>query len=66
MPVPPVIINNTPLVALWTLDRLDLLSDLFGTVWLPTAVAPLVQQLLDQGLYFSPELVSRTLTLAGE
>jgi uncharacterized protein len=161
MPVPPVIINNTPLVALWTLDRLDLLGDLFGTVWLPTAVAteflaihhtarqqaltesdwlqtvslsdprhaltytgldqgeaevlalavehkarlvviderkgrryarrlglpltgtlgvlllakedglitavaPLVKQLLDQGLYFSPELVSRTLTLAGE
>lgn len=161
MPVPPVIINNTPLVALWTLDRLDLLGDLFGTVWLPTAVAsefraihrtarqqaltesdwlqtaslsdprhaltytgldqgeaevlalavehkarlviiderkgrrcarrlglpltgtlgvlllakedglitavaPLVKQLLDEGLYFSPELVSRTLTLAGE
>lgn len=39
MPAPPVIINNTPLVALWSLERLDLLGDLFGTVWLPTAVA---------------------------
>jgi uncharacterized protein len=161
MPAPPVIINNTPLVALWSLDRLDLLRDLFGVVWLPTAVeseflavdrvarqralvgadwlqtvsladprhaltytgldrgeaevlavavehevrlvimderkgrryahrldlpltgtlgvlllakeeglvtsvGPLIQQLLDQGLYFSPELVSRALTLAGE
>jgi predicted nucleic acid-binding protein len=31
-----------------------------------TAVAPLLQQLLDQGLYFSPELISQTLTLAQE
>jgi uncharacterized protein len=161
MPAPPVIINNTPLVALWSLERLDLLGDLFGTVWMPTAVAseflathraarqraleasnwlqtvslsdprhalsyvgldrgeaevlvlavehkarlvimderkgrryahrlglsltgtlgvlllskeeglvtavaPLIQQLLDQGLYFSPELVSHALTLANE
>jgi uncharacterized protein len=161
MPAPPVIINNTPLVGLWSLERLDLLRALFGTVWLPTAVAseflaahdaarqralaetdwlqtvslsdprhaltytgldrgeaevlalavehnarlvimderqgrryahrlglsltgtlgvlllakeeglitavaPLIQQLLDQGLYFSPELVNRALTLAGE
>lgn len=161
MPAPPVVINNTPLVALWSLDRLDLLRDLFGEVWLPTAVeaeflaldpvgrqralvdvdwlqtvsladprhaltytgldrgeaevlalavehkarlvimderkgrryarrlglsltgtigvlllakeeglitavAPLIQQLLEQGLYFSPELVSRALVLARE
>jgi uncharacterized protein len=161
MPVPPVIINNTPLVALWSLDRLDLLRHLFAVVWLPTAVesefllveraarqralvgvdwlqtvtlsdprhaltytgldrgeaevlalavehkarlvivderkgrryahrlglpltgtlgvlllakeeglitavAPLLQQLLDQGLYFSPEVISRALTLAQE
>ncbi|MFO7538648.1 MAG: hypothetical protein R6X32_11395 [Chloroflexota bacterium] len=39
MPAPPVIINNTPLVALWSLEQLDLLGDLFGAVWLPTAVA---------------------------
>lgn len=38
MPAPPVIINNTPLVALYSLDRLDLLRDLFGIVWLPSAV----------------------------
>jgi hypothetical protein len=30
MPDKPVIANNTPLVALWTLDRLDLLRELFG------------------------------------
>jgi uncharacterized protein len=39
MPAPLVIVNNTPLAALWTLEKLDLLRDLFGTVWLPTAVA---------------------------
>jgi len=161
MPAPPVIINNTPLVALYSLDRLDLLRDLFGIVWLPsaveseflavdnvarkkalldvdwlqavalsnprhaltytgldrgeaevlalavehkarlvvmderrgrryahrlglpltgtlgvlllakedgliTAVAPLLQRLLDQGLYFSPDLIHRTLALAKE
>jgi len=33
---------------------------------LVTAVGPLIQQLLDQGLYFLPELVSRALSLAGE
>jgi uncharacterized protein len=161
MPAPLVIVNNTPLAALWALEKLDLLRDLFGTVWLPTAVAaeflvvhttarrqalaeavwlqtvalsdprhaliytgldqgeaevlalaiehqarlvimderkghryarrlglsltgtlgvlllakeeglittvaPLLQELLDQGLYFSPELVSRTLRLAKE
>lgn len=38
MPVPPVVINNTPLVSLWSLGRLDLLRDLFGLVWIPTAV----------------------------
>jgi len=38
MPVPPVIVNNTPLVALWVLNRLDLLGDLYGSVWIPEAV----------------------------
>jgi predicted nucleic acid-binding protein len=33
---------------------------------LVTAAGPLIQQLLDQGLYFLPELVGRALTLAGE
>lgn len=33
---------------------------------LVTAVSPLLQQLLDEGLYFSPELISQTLTLAQE
>ena len=38
MPEGPVIANNTPLVALWTLGRLDLLRDLYGEVWIPQAV----------------------------
>ncbi len=38
MPVKPVITNNTPLVALWTLSQLALLHPLFGEVWLPPAV----------------------------
>ncbi|MFN8494461.1 MAG: hypothetical protein U0350_43070 [Caldilineaceae bacterium] len=35
---PPVIVNNTPLVALWALDKLALLDDLYSTVWIPPAV----------------------------
>lgn len=38
MPGQPVISNNTPLVALWVLNRLDLLRDLFGEVLIPQAV----------------------------
>lgn len=38
MPDKPVITNNTPLVALWVLGRLDLLRELFGEVWVPEAV----------------------------
>lgn len=39
MPVQPVIVNNTPLVALWVLNRFDLLRELYGLVWIPEAVA---------------------------
>jgi len=38
MPDKPVIANNTPLVALWVLGRLDLLRDLYGEVWIPQAI----------------------------
>lgn len=38
MPEAPVISNNTPLVALWTLGRLTLLRDLFTTVLIPPAI----------------------------
>lgn len=38
MPVQPVIVNNTPLVALWVLNRLDLFRDLYGSAWIPEAV----------------------------
>jgi uncharacterized protein len=37
-PAGPVVANNTPLVALWVLDRLDLLRDLFGEIMIPVAV----------------------------
>lgn len=38
MPAGPVVLNNTPLVALWAIGRLDLLRDLFGEVLIPQAV----------------------------
>lgn len=38
MPDRPVVVDNTPLVALWTLGRLDLLRDLFEEVLIPHAV----------------------------
>lgn len=38
MPDGPVVSNNTPLVALWALRRLDLLRALFGRVLIPPAV----------------------------
>lgn len=38
MPENPVISNNSPLVALWHLDRLSLLRDLYGEVWIPQEV----------------------------
>ena len=34
----PVIVNNTPLVALWSLDQLSLLRELYTEVWIPPAV----------------------------
>ena len=34
----PVVVNNTPLVALWVLGRLDLLQQLFGIVLIPPSV----------------------------
>jgi len=38
MHVGPVIVNNTPLVALWVLGRLDLLRELYDEVLIPQAV----------------------------
>ncbi|MBN1993737.1 MAG: DUF3368 domain-containing protein [Anaerolineae bacterium] len=37
-PAGPVILNNTPLVALWSLGHLTLLRDLYGEVLIPQAV----------------------------
>ena len=38
MPTKPVISNNSPLVALWGLDLLPLLRDLYTEVWIPREV----------------------------
>lgn len=38
MPAAPVILNNTPLVALFILGRFELLRDLYGEVMIPFAV----------------------------
>jgi hypothetical protein len=38
MPVKPVVVNNTPLVALHVLNRLDLLRELYDEVLVPSAV----------------------------
>lgn len=37
-PALPVILNNTPLVALWSIGQLELLRDLYGEVLIPQAV----------------------------
>ena len=38
MPAPPVILNNTPLVALWTLNQFTLLRELYTVVWIAQAI----------------------------
>ena len=48
VPGKPVILNNTPLVALWTLGRLDILRDLYREVVIPQAVRD--EFLIPQGL----------------
>jgi len=65
MPVGPVVANNTPLVALWVLDRLNLLRDLYGEVLIPQAVHAeflaaehtLRQAALDQTPWIKPTTV---------
>lgn len=38
MPIKPVISNNSPLVALWHLDLLRLLRDIYTEIWIPREV----------------------------
>lgn len=38
MPAKPVVVNSTPLVAFWTIGRLDILRLLFGEIVIPPAV----------------------------
>jgi hypothetical protein len=47
------IANNTPLVALWVLDRLELLRDLYG-------------EIRAAGLYLEQALVDQVRQMAGE
>jgi hypothetical protein len=54
MPVKPVITNNTPLAALWSVGYLALLRDLFKEVWAPQAVC-------DEFLAAEPALRQATL-----
>ncbi|MBU0492070.1 MAG: DUF3368 domain-containing protein [Chloroflexi bacterium] len=62
MPARPVIANNTPLVALWILGRLDLLRDLYDEVLIPQAVydeflateRALRQKALEQAVWIKP------------
>ena len=37
-PVGPVILNNTPLVALWSIGHLALLRNLYGEVFIPPTI----------------------------
>ena len=38
MPDGPVVVNSTPLVAFWSIARLDILRSLFGEIMIPPAV----------------------------
>ncbi|MFZ5821846.1 MAG: DUF3368 domain-containing protein [Chloroflexota bacterium] len=38
MPARTVVVNSTPLVAFWSIGRLDILRDLFGEIAIPPAV----------------------------
>ena len=38
MPVKPIDVNSTPLVAFWSIARLDILQSLFGEILIPPAV----------------------------
>ena len=38
MPAGPVVANNSPLAALWAIDQLDLLRQLFQEIWIAPAV----------------------------
>lgn len=38
MPAGPVVVNSTPLVAFWSIARLDILQSLFGEILIPPAV----------------------------
>lgn len=55
MPVGPVITNNTPLISLLLLGKLNLLSELFGEVLIPSAV-------LDEFLASDPAIRRRAIS----
>lgn len=71
MPVGPVVANNTPLVALWTLGRFAFTGTL-GVLLLAketgllSSVEEVVKRLEGAGLHLSRSLVDRVLEMAGE
>lgn len=57
MPASPVVVNSTPLVAFWSIGRLDILRGLFGEIMIPSAV---------RDEFLSAEKESRRKTLRDE
>lgn len=57
MPARAVVVNSTPLVAFWSIGRLDILRDLFGEIAIPPAV---------QDEFLSAEKETRLKTLRDE
>ena len=73
MPAQPVVLNNTPLVALYTLTSLWLLRDSYGSVLIPDAVeaeflaidtAPRQQGLHESGWIQTKQLAEPRLALS--
>ncbi len=62
MPAGPVIVNNTPLAALWSIGHLPLLRDLYGEILIPQTVhdeflateRALRQEVLDKSPWIKP------------
>lgn len=67
MPAKPVVTNNTPLVAFWAIQRLDILQSLFGEVLMPPAIrdeflalqTELREQSLEQNPWIRVEKLAR-------
>jgi predicted nucleic acid-binding protein len=63
--MPDAITNTSPLVYLHRIQTLEWLPALFEEIW-TERIEPLVQRLVDAGLWVSSEIRRRILDLAGE